>query len=355
MVTRKHNEFLETGLSEEEEEEEDDLGYDSEAEEQSKGSRLTGLPSRNAKRRKLDSDVEENDEKAETLGDDAAALVSEEEDRQATVPRQEDQNDEKEDNEKTSTQSQRKRKSKLTTLQVLTPTQLARTQRAAKKTGVIYLSRIPPFMKPHRVKHFLSPFGPIGRIFLSPEAPQSHTKRVKSGGNKKRSFTDGWVEFVSKADAKIVAETLNTQIVGGKKGGWYHDDVWNIKYLKGFKWAHLTEQIANENAERAARLRADIGRVRRENEHFVENVERAKMMEGMEAKRKIKREREGGVGGSFGVGRVGEDVEGQRVEKKEKKEQKGFVRQFRQNEVKSKSTKGMEQREEVTRVLSKIF
>jgi ESF2/ABP1 family protein len=79
--------------------------------------------------------------------------------------------------------------------------------------------------------------------------------------------------------------------VGGKKGGWYHDDVWNIKYLKGFKWHHLTEQIANENAERAARLRADISRVSRENKHFVQNVERAKMLRGWK-ERGRKEERE---------------------------------------------------------------
>ena len=35
-----------------------------------------------------------------------------------------------------------------------------------------------------------------------------------------------------------------------KKGGYYHDDLWNMKYLNGFKWSHLTEQIAAENAER---------------------------------------------------------------------------------------------------------
>ena len=27
--------------------------------------------------------------------------------------------------------------------------------------------------------------------------------------------------------------------VGGKKGGWYRDDVWNAKYLKGFTWGDL--------------------------------------------------------------------------------------------------------------------
>ena len=35
--------------------------------------------------------------------------------------------------------------------------------------GIIYLSRIPPFMKPHKVKHLLSRYGSVGRVYLKPE------------------------------------------------------------------------------------------------------------------------------------------------------------------------------------------
>lgn len=232
-------------------------------------------------------------------------------------------------------------------LKPLTQKQLLASQKASSKTGVIYISRVPPFMKPQTVKHLLSPYGEIGRIFLTPEDPAAHTRRVKSGGNKKRSFTDGWVEFLDKKNAKIVAETLNAQIIGGKKGGWYHDDVWNIKYLKGFKWHHLTEQIANENAERAARLRAEISQTTRENKLFLQNVEKAKMLDGIEAKRKKKQ------GGEGFLAKPTDDevVSANRGEM-------DFRRQFRQNEVRLKTTKdksNVEQPEEVKRVLSKIF
>jgi ESF2/ABP1 family protein len=37
------------------------------------------------------------------------------------------------------------------------------------KTGLIYLSRIPPHMKPEKVRHLLSQYGEIGRIYLVPE------------------------------------------------------------------------------------------------------------------------------------------------------------------------------------------
>lgn len=39
-------------------------------------------------------------------------------------------------------------------------------------------------------------------------------KRQRMGGNKKKKFTEGWVEFLNKRDAKLVARTLNNQPVG---------------------------------------------------------------------------------------------------------------------------------------------
>ena len=153
------------------------------------------------------------------------------------------------------------------------------------RTGVIYISRIPPFMKPQKVRNLLAPYGSIGRIFLSPEDAIVHTRRVKLGGNKKRSYTDGWVEFLNKKDAKLVAEALNAQPIGGKKGNWYHDDVWNIKYLKGFKWDNLTEQIASQNAAMADKLRREIAQSTKETNIFLENVKRAKMLDNIKAKK----------------------------------------------------------------------
>jgi ESF2/ABP1 family protein len=68
-------------------------------------------------------------------------------------------------------------------------------------------------------------------------------RRKKYGGNKKQNFTEGWVEFKDKSIAKQVAKSLNATIIGGSKKSFYHDDMWNIKYLPKFKWDHLTERI----------------------------------------------------------------------------------------------------------------
>ncbi|KAI9837374.1 MAG: RNA-binding ATPase activator esf2 [Thelocarpon superellum] len=213
-------------------------------------------------------------------------------------------------------------------------------------------------MKATKLRSLLSPFGAINRIFLTPEDPSSHTARVRSGGNKKRSFTDGWVEFRNKADAKIVAETLNTRIIGGRKGSFYHDDVWNIRYLRGFKWHHLTEQIANENAARASRLRSEIAASRKEDREYVRNVERAKMMDGMQRKAAARRARE-----APGPEEP-EEGQGEKMERPERRERtdllpqkKGYPRHFRQNQVKSKGQDlvSSQASESVQRVLSKIF
>ncbi|PNS18334.1 Pre-rRNA-processing protein ESF2 [Sphaceloma murrayae] len=158
--------------------------------------------------------------------------------------------------------------------------------KSKKKTGVVYISRIPPFMKPATVRSYLSPYGEIGKLFLTPEDHATYTRRKRSGGNKKHSYVDGWVEFLSKKDAKMVADVLNGNIIGGKKGNYYHDDMWNIKYLRGFKWDDLTEQIQRENKEREARLRTEINKAKKENEAFVRDVEKGKMVEGIKSKRK---------------------------------------------------------------------
>ena len=283
MSIRKRNEFLD--LDESDNEASD--GYQSDALEESKGART--------KRRKVDrSDDEGSDDDLDepakapatktTQADARFAKLQDFEEDGDDAPEAEDEEDGAEvaqDQGLTETAASSGRNA---------PKSVLRAEKAARKSGVVYISRVPPFMKPHTLKHYLEEHAPkgLGRIFLTPEEHTRYLQRKKSGGNKKKSFTDGWVEFVSKNDAKAAAAVLNGNIMGGKKGNYYHDDLWNLKYLKGFKWSHLTEQIAAENAEREARLREEIRRTRKENKAFVEDIERGKALEGMENKRKAK-------------------------------------------------------------------
>jgi ESF2/ABP1 family protein len=324
MATRKRNEFLE---ADESGEEDNGSGYDSEVEDIKKGGR-------SSKRRKVESDGSDSEEEVDVNSNPEAIT----DDADADSDRGE------ESGEGSKTQKRAKTKELPGIVKPLTKKNLVSTTAAIKRSGVAYLSRIPPFMKPQKLRSLLEPYGAINRIFLTPEDPASYTRRVRNGGNKKRSFTDGWVEFVNKADAKKACELLNARIIGGKKGTYYHDDVWNLLYLKGFKWNNLTEQIANENAERASRLKAELRKTKKENEEFVQNVERAKMLDGMESKKAAKRKKEEGDGPYTDPG---EQV---RVPKKGGER----ARHFKQTSVAPKKKDG-DQPEQVKRVLSKIF
>lgn len=73
--------------------------------------------------------------------------------------------------------------------------------------------------------------------------PKRAYLRRKHTSTKKAHFTEGWVEFKDKKVARAVAEMLNAQPIGGKKGTRWRDDVWTMKYLPRFKWNMLTEQV----------------------------------------------------------------------------------------------------------------
>jgi ESF2/ABP1 family protein len=317
MATRKLNDFLDADQSEED----GSQGYDSEIEDLRKGRR-------SPKRRKIDSDVSEEEEQEELDEQDA------EEPEYA-----------KDTAEINSTsRPARKRKELPGVSKPLSKKNLVASEAAIKRSGVVYLSRVPPFMKHTKLRSLLEPYGAIGRIFLTPEDPASHTRRVRNGGNKKRSHTDGWVEFVRKSKAKNTCELLNGRIIGGKKGTYYHDDVWNLKYLNQFKWKDLTEQIADENASRASRMRAEVSKTTKENKEYVQNVERAKMLEGMEAKQAAKRRKD--------------DEDTSRTEERAsvKQAKKGGERRrhFKQTQVAAKKKPG-DQSEQVKRVLNSLF
>lgn len=228
MADDKRNQFLDAGDSD------DDAGhgYDSEDDFQKGG--------RSAKRRRVDEDdseAEDFSDQDEDQEDDGGASLN---NNNATETEEASENDEQEDPDQYQPQKPNTKPSSTTDLpglsKPLTKQNLVASDAAIKKSGVVYLSRIPPFMKPAKLRSLLEPYGKINRIFLTPEDPAEHTRRVRGGGNKKRSFTEGWVEFVKKKEAKKVCDLLNAQIIGGKKSSWYHDDVWALKYLNGFKW-----------------------------------------------------------------------------------------------------------------------
>jgi ESF2/ABP1 family protein len=61
----------------------------------------------------------------------------------------------------------------------LTPEELEKFQAARDKTGIVYLSKIPPFMKPVKLRHLLGAFGELGRVYLAPEGMLSCQDRYE--------------------------------------------------------------------------------------------------------------------------------------------------------------------------------
>ncbi|KAK0718006.1 hypothetical protein B0T26DRAFT_647799 [Lasiosphaeria miniovina] len=339
MSAENRSHFLDAGDSE------DDVsrGYDSDEDLQKGG--------RSAKRRRVedDDDDDEGSDAADFSGaesdqdDDAGAKLG---DKDKPAGGEEEQQTGKDGKPKADA---KKKKLELPGISQPLKKNLVSTEAGIKKSGVAYISRVPPMMKPAKLRSLLEPYGTINRIFLTPEDPLSHTRRVRNGGNKKRSYTEGWVEFVSKKDAKKACEFLNGNTIGGKKGSYYRDDLWNLIYLKSFKWRDLTEQIASENAERSSRMRAEISKTTKENKLFVQHVEKAKMLDGMQTKAAAKRKKAADEDGSTDV--AGEAA----VSKTDSRPPQASKRTFKQVPLAKKRKQDEQQPEQVQRVLSKIF
>lgn len=145
-----------------------------------------------------------------------------------------------------------------------------------KGRGVVYIPRVPPYMQASKLRHLLSQFGDIGRIYLTPEDSTEHEKRVKAGGQKKVMYKDGWVEFEKKKIAKSVCESLNGTPIGGKKGhNFYRDDIWTLRYLSKFTWSDLNEHLAANRDLRSKRLLQRQDRQEKEDEFYLKNVIKA--------------------------------------------------------------------------------
>jgi hypothetical protein len=57
----------------------------------------------------------------------------------------------------------------------LTPEALAAFKAAKEKMGVIYISRIPPGMRPTKVRHLMSQYGEVGKVYLQQEGEHATT------------------------------------------------------------------------------------------------------------------------------------------------------------------------------------
>ncbi len=167
------------------------------------------------------------------------------------------------------------------------------------KTGVIYLSSIPPFMRVQKLRSLLSQYGEVLRIYLAPEDQAITRKRKKYRGNRRVKHTDGWVEFARKSVAKRVALALNNTPIGGKKRDYYSQDIWNMRYLSKFKWHHLTERIAYQSNVREQRIRNDMVDAKRLTKFYLHKANQSKALQAIQTRRR--REKRGSPDGADGA------------------------------------------------------
>ncbi|WFD43070.1 RNA-binding ATPase activator esf2 [Malassezia psittaci] len=185
-----------------------------------------------------------------------------------------------------------------TSERVITPESLEAYKQKQQKRGIIYVSRIPPGMTAAKIRHIFSQFGEVGRIYLQPKNQDKSTprKRKRSAAN----FGEGWVEYLSKRVAKTAADMMNAQPIGSlaasahssrrsqkgsKVANRWKDDIWTMKYLKGFRWPMLIEQMSHEKAAHAARMRMELVQSAHEQRDYLKKVERSRIQREKDAKR----------------------------------------------------------------------
>ena len=106
-----------------------------------------------------------------------------------------------------------------------------------RRRGILYVARLPPpRMNPAKIKSILSEFGTVTRVYLAEEDKTARTRRKRLGGGGGKRYTEGWVEFENKKVAKRVGEALNNTQISGQKKSVHYGDLWNVKYLRKFRW-----------------------------------------------------------------------------------------------------------------------
>eukprot|EP00892_Ulva_mutabilis_P006104 jgi/Ulvmu1/3866/UM018_0085.1 len=172
--------------------------------------------------------------------------------------------------------------------------QLVKFKAKVDKSGIVYMSRVPPHLKPLKLRQMLETYAKLGRIYMAPKeiAPKKVRGQGSSSGAQKqgKQFSEAWIEFVDKKQAKAVVEMINCTPMGGKNRSRYKEDLWNLKYLPKFKWDHLTEEIAYQKAVREKLFAQELSKAKRERDFYLSKVAQAKKNDAI-----MSRKRERGI------------------------------------------------------------
>ena len=153
--------------------------------------------------------------------------------------------------------------------------------------GVVYLSRIPPHLRPGKVRRLLEQHGEITNLYL---AAANKTREDKKKYGRGKRFVEGWVEFAEKKIAKRVAASLNGERMGRGSRDRHADYLWSMKYLRGFEWRHLTEKQAYDRKVEESRQRLADAAAKREVGEFQALVDERDRNAAMEKRKRRKLE-----------------------------------------------------------------
>jgi len=131
------------------------------------------------------------------------------------------------------------------------------------------------------------PESEVTRLYLVPEDSALARRRKKLGGQRGTNYTEGWIEFATRRQARRCEAMLHMRRIGGKKRSHYRDDTWTLKYLKHFTWSHLTEKKAYERRVREHKLRLEMVAAKKQNEEFRGLVDQHKSHQAMAERRKL--------------------------------------------------------------------
>ena len=140
-----------------------------------------------------------------------------------------------------------------------------------RRSGVLYMSRVPIGMKIIDIRKKLDNYG-IQRCYFVPLK-----KKLKNvDGKRVQAYKEGWIEFEDKIYAKLAEYQLNGKPIGGNKKCIYRDELWNLKYLHKFKWNDLVESMTLEKKIQEKELKIEIAQSKRENDFIIKNYEKSK-------------------------------------------------------------------------------
>ncbi|KAJ1979069.1 RNA-binding ATPase activator esf2 [Dimargaris xerosporica] len=155
---------------------------------------------------------------------------------------------------------------------LLSKDELADSNKALRRSGVVYLSTIPTGLNKTKLQSIFSKFGRVSNVHLNVKQENRH--KVKRSAGYITNFDEGWIEFADKKIAKMVVATFNGQPINSKKYKSYYGEIWMMKYLPKFKWHHLMEQMYAEKEKLHHFRRTEIEKVAAESRAFLESTSR---------------------------------------------------------------------------------